>query len=137
MTLKPNSVGLGTVVFCDSSIREACYKFLDEDDVVCPYDSPVTNNVGEYRAVTLAFEQVIKRGYTRAIIYTDSQLVVFQTNGIDDQGRKWKKCKPHLQPLRDNLREILDKHPLYMLQWIPRELNPAGKALEILRNWRR
>lgn len=133
MVLKPNSIGLGTIVFCDSSIREACYKFIDEDPVVIGYPEVVTNNVGEYRAVTLAFEAVIARGYKKALVYTDSQLVVFQTNGIDDQGRLWKKCKPHLAPLRDNLRAILDKYPLYNLQWISREYNPAGKVLERLK----
>ena len=122
-----------TVVFCDSSIHELCNKYIDKPAVVIRYPEPVTNNTGEYMSVLHAFETLIEQGYTKALVYTDSQLVVYQTNGHDDQGREWKNCKPHLRVYRDKIRAVLDSHPTYMLQWICRELNPAGKVLEKLK----
>src|SRR3990167_11299166 len=98
------------VIFCDSSLKEFCLKEIDKEPIVFAHIEPVTVNVGEYRAVVYAFQTLISDKIKEALVYTDSQIVVFQVHGIDQQGRLWKKCKPHLQPYRDLLRTMLDNN---------------------------
>ena len=93
-----------------------------------------TNNEAEYEAilaaVKLAPANVGNKGEIKKItINSDSQLAVNQING------NWKIRELHLQKYR---RRAIDemgksKHD-WELKWIPREMNPAGKMLEDLKN---
>ena len=79
-------------IYCDSSTQEACLVPEGRDPIIVPYDEPVTNNVGEYKAVILALkwaEDSAHSGDLNVSILTDSLLVVNQVNGV------WKCKKEH------------------------------------------
>ena len=113
-------------VFCDSSTRKACLVIEGQKPIFIVYPSPVTNNVGEYKAVLLALQRVLNN-LTPITIYTDSLLVVNQVSGV------WACRKHHLLPFRERIRELLVKTGV-SLAWIPREENQAGIKLEGLRS---
>lgn len=81
-----------------------------------------TNNEMEYEALYLAL-LFAKDG---DIIYTDSQLIVGQTKG------NWKINCPHLQTYVNIIEEKL-KDIDVTIEWMPRNLNPAGRILERLK----
>jgi ribonuclease HI len=82
-------------------------------------NNPFTNNEEEYRGVIAALE-LCEAG---DIICTDSLLVFNQVNG------KYKVKQPHLKPLCDKVKYLIDKKCSF-LKWIPREENLAGKVFE-------
>jgi|SRR3972149_6114346 len=118
------------VIYCDSSTNEACIVPDGREPIVFPYYPPVTNNVGEYRAVLRAFAFayneacIVPDGVEWCIIKTDSKLVVEQGNG------RWKCRKEHLKPFCELVRQWLHACPKITLEWVSREENPAGKYLE-------
>ena len=120
-------------VFCDSSTKEACIVVEGQKPIFIAYPSPVTNNVGEYVAVSLALQRVLNNLTDPPVrrepitIHTDSLLVVNQVNGV------WACRKPHLLPFRERIRELLVKTGV-SLAWMPREENQAGIKLEGLRS---
>ena len=120
-------------VFCDSSTKEACIVVEGQKPIFIAYPSPVTNNVGEYKAVLSALQWVLNNLTDPPVrrepitIHTDSLLVVKQVNGV------WACRTPHLLPFRERIRELLVKTGV-SLAWIPREENPAGIELEGLRS---
>jgi len=110
-------------VYCDSSLREACYVIEGQAPVITPYPEPVTVNVGEYKAVIIVLEELLNRNIESVMILTDSLLVANQVNGI------WKCRKKHLQPYRNWTRLLLVGCSA-RIKWISREENLAGKVLE-------
>lgn len=119
-------------IYCDSSTQEACLVFEEEEPIIIPYETKVTNNVGEYRAVIEAMNMVLSRKLKEANILTDSEFVVNQVMGFDKSGNIWKKCKPQLLPLRNQVRALMNtaQDIRVTLSWIPREENLAGRVLE-------
>lgn len=117
-------------IHCDSSTREACVFPEGMGAVIVPYPTPVTNNVGEYKAVisSVGIGLALYGGEPFAIL-TDSQLVVNQVQGHDVNGNLWRRCKPHLLPYRDLARELVEKYSID-LYWISREENWAGLYLD-------
>ena len=118
-------------VFCDSSTKKACIVVEGQKPIFIAYPSPVTNNVGEYKAVLLALQCVLRAlPGLPATIYTDSLLVVNQVNGV------WACRKPHLLPFKRKVNELMQKimngGKDIRLEWIPREENLAGIELERL-----
>ena len=118
-------------VFCDSSTKEACIVVEGQKPIFIAYPSPVTNNVGEYKAVLLALQCVLRAlPSLPATIYTDSLLVVNQVSGV------WACRKPHLLPFKrkvnELMRKIMNGGRDIRLEWIPREENLAGIELERL-----
>ena len=118
-------------VFCDSSTRKACIVIEGQEPIFIVYPSPVTNNVGEYKAVLLALQCVLRAlPSLPATIYTDSLLVVNQVSGV------WACRKPHLLPFKrkvnELMRKIMNGGRDIRLEWIPREENLAGIELERL-----
>ena len=118
-------------VFCDSSTRKACIVIEGQEPIFIVYPSPVTNNVGEYKAVLLALQCVLRAlPSLPATIYTDSLLVVNQVSGV------WACRKPHLLPFKRKVNELMQKimngGRNIRLEWIPREENLAGIELERL-----
>lgn len=77
-----------------------------------------TNNEAEYVAVIKAIEAA---GNRKAVIYSDSQLIVYTVNGV------WEVKKDHLKLLRDEAREKLG---VTQLLWLRRNKNKAGQYLE-------
>ena len=114
-------------IFCDSSTRKACIVVEGEKPIFIVYPSPVTNNVGEYKAVLLALEAAQELRLEDVEILTDSQLVVEQVNG------RWKVRTPHLLPFnqlaKKLMQEIGSEGRNIRLKWISREENIAGFLL--------
>lgn len=120
-----------TRIFVDSSTRRACYIVEGLEPIIVPYLEPVTNNVGEYQAVILALEEAKRLGLKQVELLTDSEFVANQVNGYDKFGNKWRKCLPHLLPLRNRVRELAQTLQA-TIRWVPREDNLAGRVLEEL-----
>jgi ribonuclease HI len=124
------------IIYCDSSLTEACVLAPPSEPLFFPYaDAPTTNNIGEFRAVcyAVAFSDlaIMKDGIPLPItIYSDSQFVVNQVRGYDDNGAGWKHCKEKFKPYRDYIREFLALNSGVTLVWCPREENLAGIELE-------
>jgi len=81
------------------------------------FDSPVTNNEGEYRAVIRALEVYPEVSE----ILTDSQLVVEQLN------HRWHIKEDHLRELATR---FWGHNTKARVTWVPRKQNLAGKALK-------
>ena len=110
-----------TKVYCDSSLKAACFVVEGQKAVVC-WRTASTVNIGEYDAVIRALEEAQRLKLKQVELFTDSELVVRQVSGE-------YQCKAlHLRPSRDYVRELLQELGA-TLQWIPREENLAGWAL--------
>ena len=82
-----------------------------------------TNNAAEYHAVLIALEELLVAGVRSIVLYTDSQLVARQLNGIykvKDEGLK----KIYLK-VKDKLRDFEKMTILH----IPREKNKEADRL--------
>uniref|UniRef100_A0A6M3KWL3 Putative ribonuclease H n=1 Tax=viral metagenome TaxID=1070528 RepID=A0A6M3KWL3_9ZZZZ len=115
-------------VYCDSSTTEACFVINGSEPIVQPYPEPVTNNVGEYKAVILALEWIANNLPAKIDdidVFTDSLLVVNQSLGLWKVSKKGK----HLIPYRDMVIFFLTAFDA-TIDWVSREENPAGKVLE-------
>ena len=110
-------------IYCDSSVKKACFLIEGQEAVFVPHLAPVTVNVGEYKAVILALEEAKRLKLEHVLVLSDSQLVVYQV------GDRWACRKPHLLPLRDRVRELIQEVDAF-IAWIPREDNLAGYYLE-------
>lgn len=87
------------------------------------FGDDVTNNVAEYRALIAALEDLtatIRRAgqdpaRCSVEVRGDSRLVINQLEG------RWKVREPHLRPLHDRARALLDQFGHATLKWQPRE----------------
>ncbi len=111
-----------TKIYCDSSLKEACYVIEGEPPCVTPYLEPVTNNVGEYTAMIIALKTALEREFTDVTILSDSQLVVNQVKG--EFACRQQHLKPYLEQTR-----MLQRAVNATIKWVPREENLAGKVL--------
>lgn len=78
-----------------------------------------TNNEMEYAALI----EALKLARDGDEILTDSQLLVGQVS------KGWKVNKTHLKPLVEKCKKLLIEKRA-RLEWVPREMNKAGKLLE-------
>lgn len=82
----------------------------------------LTNNEAEYLAVKAALES-LKPG-TSANLFSDSDVIVRQFQG------RYKVREPRLQKLLAEIRDVIESRDLHVeLNWVQRELNPAGRLL--------
>lgn len=109
-------------VFCDSSTTKACCVIAQQPPIFQSYDHQVTVNEGEYIAVIFALNEALRRKRTSIELFTDSQVVVNQVNGV------WRCNYEHLEILRDKVRGLAQGQNV-MIEWVPREENLAGKFL--------
>lgn len=78
-----------------------------------------TNNVAEYRALIALLEFLEAEYIEEAQIYGDSNLVVKQIL------KKWQINEPRLRKLAEMAWNLMESHPGWTLQWVPRESNLA------------
>lgn len=83
------------------------------------FEEHKTSNQMEYAALI----EALKLARDGDEILTDSQLLVGQVS------KGWKVNKAHLVPLVDECKR-LRKSKRVKLEWVPREMNKAGKLLE-------
>ena len=82
-----------------------------------------TNNVAEYKALIAGLEAAAPFGAQCVRVRADSKLVIEQVKG------GWKVKQPHLRPLLDETRRLLEHWAEADLQHVPRAENAAADAL--------
>ncbi len=87
------------------------------------YLGKTTNNIAEYTAAIIGFEQVLKLGATKVRFFADSELLVKQLNG------QYKVKNEGLKPLHARIKELIAKIGAVEVQYIPRERNKEADAL--------
>ena len=102
----PGPSGIG-VVICDENDQ-----VLEEH---AEYIGEGTNNVAEYRAMMLALDLAKKRGATKLLCTADSQLLIFQLQGI------YRVKHPSLQALMEKLRSAAKGFEAITWRHVPRE----------------
>lgn len=87
------------------------------------YLGTVTNNQAEYRALIRGLEEARRRGLRTVRVFTDSELVARQVQGlyrVRDEG---------LKPLHSRVMELLGGFSSWEILHIPRELNKEADFL--------
>ena len=82
-----------------------------------------TNNVAEYRALIAGLEAAHAISAHAVRVRGDSKLVIEQVEG------RWKVKQPHLRPLCDQARSLLDGFERVDLAHVRREFNRDADAL--------
>lgn len=110
----PGPAGIGALL-----INEAGEKI----DELASFIGEATNNVAEYQALIAGLEMALDRGISRLAIFSDSELMVRQIEGI------YKVKNEGLRPFFQQARKLLSRLEEYELTSIPRESNAHADAL--------
>jgi ribonuclease HI len=87
------------------------------------YLGETTNNVAEYTALLRALEKAIGLSGGALRLYSDSELMVRQLNGV------YRVKQPHLIPLYETARSLLGRFALASVTHVPREKNKEADRL--------
>ncbi len=82
-----------------------------------------TNNVAEYTAVVKALEAAKQAGAKEITVFSDSELLVKQINGL------YKVKNPNLKPLFQKTISLLDNFEVFSFKHIPRSKNQQADRL--------
>jgi ribonuclease HI len=82
-----------------------------------------TNNVAEYKALIAGLAAAAPFGARCVRVRADSKLVIEQVKGT------WKVKQPHLRPLLEQARALLDGYAIVDLRHVPRAQNAEADAL--------
>ncbi len=82
-----------------------------------------TNNIAEYTALIKALEKAIELGIVEATVKGDSQLAIYQMNGI------YEVRSPNIIPLYEKAIELCKHFKKIRFQWIPRNENKEADTL--------
>lgn len=102
----PGDAGIGCVIIIDSKKIE-----------ISEYIGKTTNNVAEYKALIKGLEEVLKLKAQEVDIFSDSELLVMQINGV------YKVRNKKLLPLYSQVKELLSKFKGYQIFHIYRDEN--------------
>ena len=96
-----------------------------ENGVVIEDNQCLTNNICEYLGLMLAFDFIEENGLFNEdiTIFSDSQLMVYQVNGIYSCDSK------NLLPFYNEAVKFLEGRENIKLEWIPREQNTLADEL--------
>jgi ribonuclease HI len=110
----PGPAGAGFVLETSSG-EEICVggRFLGE----------TTNNVAEYQALLLGLEVALARGIDRVVVYSDSELLVKQMNGV------YKVKHPNMRPLFARACGLVDRFVSVRVAHVRREQNKRADEL--------
>jgi ribonuclease HI len=110
----PGPAGAG-VVFLNASgnILARGYRYLGE----------FTNNEAEYRALLIALEQALARGYKSVLLRADSELLVRQLEG------RYRVKSANLQPLHAQALALLARFETWQAEHVPRSANTEADRL--------
>jgi ribonuclease HI len=105
----------------------ACaYVICNMDDIVVEksgyYMGMATNNQAEYFGFKKGLERARDLGINKIALYSDSQLVVNQMNGI------YKVKNQELAPLHQDVKELAASFESITFTYVPRELNKTADA---------
>jgi ribonuclease HI len=87
------------------------------------YLGQTTNNVAEYQALIIAFQESLTLGVGQVEVYTDSELLANQWNGI------YKVKNPGLLPLMGQARRLASQFRTCTVTHVGRELNKRADKL--------
>jgi ribonuclease HI len=87
------------------------------------YLGRASNNVAEYRALIGALEYALWAGSRRIRVFSDSELVVKQVNGV------YRVKHPDMIPLHRQARELLTRFDAARVSHVRREQNREADAL--------
>jgi len=117
----PGDSGIGFIIYDDR--RQVLEKG-------CQYIGKTTNNVAEYTALLYAQKRAKELSAENVQIYTDSQLLARQMNGI------YQVKSPNLKPLYEQARLLKSEFKQFSIQAVPRDKNRdadnlANKAIKL------
>lgn len=78
------------------------------------YIGIATNNIAEYQAVIHALEDALASGMDQITLYSDSELVMKQLNGV------YRVRTAHLKPLYHRVMQLADRFARISFQAVPR-----------------
>lgn len=79
------------------------------------YLKRATNNEAEYHAVINALKAALDEGYTEAVLYSDSELVIRQLEGV------YQVRAEHLKPLFEMTRNLITAMKSFRCHAVPRD----------------
>jgi ribonuclease HI/uncharacterized protein (DUF433 family) len=110
----PGPAGIGIAIYDEKG------RLVDE---LCEYIGRATNNVAEYRALSVALEKARALGAKELTIYSDCELLVKQMAG------EYRVKDRVLKNLVQTLRESLKNYDRVNIKYIPRERNKKADGL--------
>lgn len=113
----PGPAGIGAVV-TDPTVEPPARLA-----VVSEHIGDATNNVAEYRALIAGLEAARAFPAHTVDVRGDSKLVIEQVRGA------WKVKQPHLRPLLDAVRRLLEPYERVVLTHVPRDQNTDADLL--------
>lgn len=87
------------------------------------YIGVTTNNIAEYTALLTALKTALKYSDGKIIVYSDSELMVRQLNGI------YKVKNEGLLPLYQEAKKLTSNFSDFIIEHIPREKNKEADSL--------
>ena len=87
------------------------------------YIGITTNNIAEYTALLNALKTSLKYKAGKIVVYSDSELMVRQLNGIYKVKNEW------LLPLYKEAKKLISNFGDFIIEHIPREKNKEADAL--------
>ena len=82
-----------------------------------------TNNFAEYKALDLALQEALDKGYEDVKVFADSELLVRQIQG------SYRVKSPNLQPIYQDAKIKVQKFKNFQITHIPREKNKEADKL--------
>ena len=111
----PGHAGVGVIIQIRGESLEG-YKISE-------YIGIATNNVAEYSALIRGLEEAKSLGLKKIEVFLDSELLVKQITGV------YKIRSPHLRPLWEKSKLILEQFDNYRVMHVQRELNREADLL--------
>lgn len=115
----PGDAGIGCLIVLDNKRIE-----------ISEYIGKTTNNVAEYTALIKGLQEALKHEVEEIEIFSDSELLVYQINGI------YKVRNKKLIPLYEKVKELLNKFKKYQISHIYREENSVADKLAKEASWK-
>ncbi|WP_353684807.1 ribonuclease HI family protein [Thermodesulfovibrio sp. 3907-1M] len=125
-------------LYCDGASRGnpgdagiGCLIILDNKKIeISEYIGKTTNNVAEYTALIRGLEETLKQKVQEIEIFSDSELLVRQINGV------YKVRNKKLIPLYEKVKELLTKFKKYQIFHVYREENFIADRLAKEASWK-
>lgn len=115
----PGDAGIGCILEINNNRTE-----------ISEYIGKTTNNVAEYIALIRGLEEALKAGVDAVEIFTDSELIVRQIEGI------YRVKNPNLVPLYEKVTKLLENFSSYTIHHISREENQSADKLAKKASWK-
>ena len=109
----PGLAAIGVIILQDGRTQREVAEVIGE----------TTNNVAEYKALIVGLENALELGATRVHVFSDSQLLVRQVNGV------YKVKSLRLMPLFKQVGSLIQRLESFELQHVGRAHNTQADGL--------